>query len=129
VRVLLDTQCWLWMVGRPDRLSERARTLLRDPGHELLFSAASAWEIVIKHAIGKLELPGDPVDLIPDWIVRSGVIPLPVHHGHALHVARLPLHHADPFDRILIAQARLEDVPVLTADRAFGSYEVELIPA
>lgn len=77
---------------------------------------------------GRLELPGDPVDVIPDWMLRSGVVPLPVQHTHALYVARLPLHHSDPFDRILIAQARLEEVPVLTADRPFGSYEVEVIP-
>lgn len=67
--------------------------------------------------------------MIPGWIVRSGLIPLPVHHGDALRGARLPLHHADAFGRILIARARLEDVPILPADRAFGSYEVEIIPA
>jgi PIN domain nuclease of toxin-antitoxin system len=129
MRALLDTQCWLWLVGDPARLSSRARRLLQDPANELLFSAASAWEIAIKHAIGKLELPDDPAEVIPEWMVRSAVTPLPVLHSHALHVASLPLYHADPFDRLLIAQAQLEDVPVLTADAAFRDYEVEVIAA
>lgn len=129
MRILLDTHCWLWMVGRPDRLSNDARGIVEDAGNDLLLSAASAWEIVIKHSIGKLELAGDPVDAIPDWMARSGVIGLPLHHGHALAVSHLPPHHADPFDRLLIAQARLENVPVLTADSAFRDYDVEVVPA
>lgn len=129
MRLLLDTQSWLWMVGRPDRLSAEARTLLEDPSNELLLSAACSWEIAIKHAIGKLELPGEPADVIPDWMLRSAVTALPVQHSHALHVASLPLHHADPFDRLLIAQARLEGVPILAADGTFEEYDVEVIRA
>jgi len=129
MRILLDTHCWLWMVGQPERLSQRARDLVQDPANELLLSAVSAWEIVIKQGIGKLELPGDATVVVPDWMTRSGVVALPVHHSHALEVSHLPPHHADPFDRLLIAQARLEDVPVLTADPAFRAYEVDIIPA
>lgn len=129
MRVLLDTQCWLWMVGATDRLSEDALTILGDSTNELLLSAASAWEITIKHAIGKLDLSGDPAEVVPEWMARSAVTPLEIQHSHALHVASLPLHHADPFDRLLIAQARLEGVPVLTADPAFGDYDVEVLPA
>lgn len=129
MRILLDTHCWLWMVGSPERLSQAAREIVEDVDHDLLLSAASAWEIALKHSIGKLELSGDPVDLIPDWMVRSGVTALPVHHAHALAVSRLPPHHHDPFDRLLIAQAILENLPILAADTAFEHYEVEVIRA
>lgn len=129
MRILVDTHCWLWMVGEPDRLSDEARDLLRDTGNELLLSAATAWEIAIKYAIGRLELPGDPVDVVSEWMLRSGVTPLPVLHSHALHVANLPPHHPDPFDRLLVAQAQLEGTPILTADAAFKRYEVEVISA
>lgn len=127
MRILLDTQCWLWMVGEPERLSDDARALVEDPELELLLSAASAWEIAIKHTVGKLDLPGDPGDVVPDWMVRTAVTPLPVHHSHALHVAVLPPHHSDPFDRLLVAQAQLEDVPILTADSPLGDYDVKTV--
>lgn len=129
MRVLVDTHCWLWMVGEPRRLSEGAHALLRAPGNDLLLSAASAWEIAIKYAIGRLELPGEPVEVVPDWMARSGVTPLAVLHSHALRVASLPPHHGDPFDRLLVAQAQLEGVPILTADPSMGAYAVEVIPA
>lgn len=129
MRLLVDTHCWLWMVGAPDRLSERGRELLADSGNDLLLSAATAWEIAIKHSIGRLDLPGEPAEVVTDWIVRSGVTPLPVLHTHALRVASLPAHHADPFDRLLVAQAQLEGVPILTADASFDGYDIEVIPA
>ncbi len=129
MRLLLDTHCWLWMVGYPARFSSTARDLLTDPGHELLLSAASSWEIAIKYALGKLVLPGSPDVVVPNWMSRSGVTALPVHHGHALETANLPHHHADPFDRLLIAQARLEAVPLMTADAALHAYDVEIIEA
>lgn len=115
------------MVGPTERLSEDALSLLGDPTNELLLSAASAWEIAIKSSIGKLDVGGDPLDVVPEWMIRSGVTPLEVLHSHALQVASLPHHHADPFDRILISQAVLEQVPVLTADAAFAEYDVEII--
>jgi PIN domain nuclease of toxin-antitoxin system len=129
VRILLDTHCWLWMVGSPERFSSTTRDLLADSGHELLLSAASSWEIAIKCALGKLGLPGSPDIVVPDWMRRSGVTALPVHHGHALETANLPHHHSDPFDRLLIAQARLEAVPLLTADVTLRAYDVEVIEA
>jgi PIN domain nuclease of toxin-antitoxin system len=129
VRVLLDTQVWLWMLAAPDRLSRRGRALVVSPENELLLSAASAWEIAIKFGLGKLHLPEPPADCIPRLMARTGVTPLPVHHRHALHVATLPAHHADPFDRLLVAQAQLEALPVLTADRTFRLYDVDTLPA
>jgi PIN domain nuclease of toxin-antitoxin system len=127
--VLLDTQVWLWMVSDPSRLGREARSLVEDPGEALLLSAASSWEIAIKHGLGKLDLPGDPQVLVPEWMTRSGVRPLPVHHHHALGVAHLPPHHRDPFDRLLVVQATIEGVPILSSDRVFEAYDVELIPA
>ncbi len=123
---LLDTHVWLWMVVAPERLSAAARRLVTSEDNELLLSAASAWEIAIKHALGKLQLPGEPADLVPEWMERTGVTPLPVLHRHALHVASLPAHHRDPFDRMLVAQAQVEELTLLTADRQFERYSVKV---
>jgi len=126
VKLLLDTQVWLWMVVAPDRLSPAARRLVSSEENELVLSAISSWEIAIKHALGKLKLPGEPQDLVPEWMARTGVTPLPVLHRHALHVASLPSHHRDPFDRLLVAQAQLEELVILTADRQVERYEVKV---
>jgi PIN domain nuclease of toxin-antitoxin system len=129
VRVLLDTEVWLWMQADPDRLTEAARRIVEPAENELLLSAASSWEIAIKFGLGRLPLPEPPDRYVPDRIRRSGVTPLVVEHAHALAVASLPNHHRDPFDRLLVAQARLEGVPILTADPAFAPYQVEVIGA
>ena len=129
MRVLLDTQCWLWMLAAPERLSSSARSLVASASNELLLSAASAWEIAIKHALGKLRLPAPPAESLPPLMAKTGVTPLPVLHGHAFRVAELPPHHRDPFDRLLIAQAQVERVPILTADRVFARYDVEILTA
>ncbi len=129
MRLLLDTQVWLWMLASPERLSRKARPLVVSADNELLLSAASGWEIAIKYALGKLQLPQPPEVYIPPLIARTGITPLPVYHRHALRVASLPALHRDPFDRLLIAQAQLEGVPILTADRTFHLYEVEVLPA
>jgi len=129
VRILLDTQAWLWMQASPDRLSVEAHDLTTDPQSELLLSAASSWEIAIKYALGRLPLPLPPRRYVPDRLESSGVNPLPIAHAHALQVAELPAHHRDPFDRLLIAQALLEDLTILTSDRSFESYEVRLLRA
>ena len=126
MRILLDTQTWLWMQVGPDRLNDDALTLLEDPDQELLLSAASSWEIAIKVALGKLALPTAPAVYVPDRMRSSGVAGLPVTHPHALAVAALPRHHRDPFDRLLVAQAQLEDLTLLTADRVFESYDVSV---
>ncbi len=126
MKILLDTQCWLWMQASPKRFSRQALDLLQNPSNDLLLSAASCWEIAIKYVLGRLPLPLPPAEYVPTRMEISGVLALPVRHGHALHVATLPVHHRDPFDRLLIAQAQLEKLPLLTADRQFASYEVEL---
>jgi len=126
VKVLLDTQCWLWTLADPDRLSRRARRIVQRADRQLYLSAASAWEIAIKWSLGKLTLPADPAEYVASRIEGSGVIPLPIKHAHALHVARLPPHHRDPFDRLLIAQAEIEDMVLLTADRQMAPYHVRI---
>jgi PIN domain nuclease of toxin-antitoxin system len=129
MKFLLDTQVWLWMHLQPERLRPEVRDQFVDPASTLLLSAASSWEIAIKYALGKLPLPEPPYDYVSSRMRRDAVDGLPVTHAHALHVASLPPHHADQFDRILIAQSQLEDVPLVTADRHMDSYDVAVIPA
>lgn len=129
MRVLLDTHVWLWMIAAPERLSKKGRSIVIAAENELVLSAASAWEIAIKFALGKLRLPETPASYIPRLMARTAVTPLPVHARHALHVATLPKHHRDPFDRLLVAQAQLEDLPILTADATFRRYDVKTVRA
>ncbi|MGH7267576.1 MAG: type II toxin-antitoxin system VapC family toxin [Candidatus Rokuibacteriota bacterium] len=129
MRILLDTQCWLWMLIDPERLSSGGRAHVTAPENELLLSAGSAWEIAIKHALGRLRLPMEPAEYVPSRLAATGTMPLAIDHRHALRAGQLPPHHRDPFDRILIAQAQVEGIPILTSDPRFARYEVELLPA
>ena len=126
MKVLVDTQAWLWMLAAPDRLSRSARRIVGRADNELYVSAASAWEIAIKWGLGKLTLPADPAEYVPSRMAQSGVIPLPIKHAHAVQVARLPAHHRDPFDRLLIAQASLEGMVLLTGDHQLEPYDVRI---
>ena len=127
MKILIDTQCWLWMQTEPNRFREETRRMLLDPDNVLLLSAASSWEIAIKYAIGKLPLPEPPSTYVPTRMRLSGTIGLPIEHEHALHVATLPLHHRDPFDRLLVAQANVESMPLLTADPVLASYSITIL--
>lgn len=129
MRILLDTHCWLWMLIDPERFSAEGRAHLTTPGNDLLLSAGSAWEIAIKHALGRLRLPMEPAEYVPSRLAATGTVPLAIDHRHALRVGQLPPHHRDPFDRILIAQAQVEGIPILTSDPNFARYDVELLPA
>lgn len=129
MRVLLDTQCWLWMAAAPERFSVSSRALIENTDNELYLSAASAWEIAIKHSPGKLRLPEAPLRYLPARMDTLHTLALSVEHAHALQVSMLPVHHRDPFDRLLIAQAQIEGLPVLTADRVFDQYDVATIHA
>ncbi len=128
-RLLLDTHVWLWMLERPERLSVATRERLEDGATELWLSAVSVVEIAIKHRLGKLDLPAPVERYVPERMRRTAVDALPLEVPHALALAALPLHHRDPFDRMLIAQAVSEQVPLVTADDAFGAYDVEVLPA
>jgi PIN domain nuclease of toxin-antitoxin system len=129
VRILLDTQCWLWMAAFPERLSMKARAIVETTEHELFLSSASAWEIAIKHANGKLRLPESPERFVVTRMTRLRTTPLYIEHEHALRVTVLPPHHRDPFDRLLVAQAQIEQLPILTADPVLSRYDVETIAA
>jgi PIN domain nuclease of toxin-antitoxin system len=126
VRLLLDTHVWLWTLVSPQRIPADTRALLAAPENGLFLSAASSWEIAIKYRLGKLPLPEPPARFIPPRLVRDRIEPLSVEHHHAQAVADLPMHHGDPFDRLLIAQARIEGLVLVTADPKLATYDVEL---
>ncbi len=128
-RYLVDTHVWLWMQSDPDRLRDQTREIVEDIRFSILLSAASAWEIAIKYRLGKLPLPEAPVSYVPDRMRRSGTSPLPVEHAHTLRTAELPDHHKDPFDRVLIAQAQLLDLAIITADEQLSAYDVAIVAA
>ena len=129
MNLLLDTQVWLWMLGNPDRLGSTTTEMLTDERNGVLLSAASSWEIAIKHQLGKLPLPEPPDRYIPDRMRSSGVLGVPIEHAHALAVASLPRHHRDPFDRLLVAQAQVEDLPIVSNDGQLARYDIEFINA
>ncbi|MCF4969604.1 type II toxin-antitoxin system VapC family toxin [Nostoc sp. CMAA1605] len=122
MKLLLDTQCWLWWFAQPERLSEEAITHIADETNELWLSVASIWEIGIKVAIAKLPLPEPPDSYISSRIGQLGMKSLEITATHALKAASLPLHHRDPFDRMLIAQAQLEELTLVSADAIFRQY-------
>lgn len=127
MRVLLDTHTFLWWITDSPQLSPRAREVIGDGSTELFVSAASGWEIAIKARLGRLKLLDEPERLIPEQIALNAIQSLPVHMAHALHAYNLPNHHRDPFDRMLIAQAQLEQIPLMTADPQISRYPVEVI--
>ena len=126
MKYLLDTGIFLWSLAPFENLNDDAQKVLKS-GQEVFLSAASAWEIAIKAALGKLNLPKAPNILIPEAMRRFGVQGLAISHVHALAVAELPNHHKDPFDRLLIAQARSEGLMLMTADRDCRKYPVEIM--
>jgi PIN domain nuclease of toxin-antitoxin system len=117
------------MLSQPERFSKRALRIVEARTNELLLSAASAWEIAIKHALGKLSIPGKLESVVPDLMQKTAVVALPVTHAHALRAGALPSHHRDPFDRLIVAQAQLERIPVLSADPQLDAYDVKVLSA
>jgi PIN domain nuclease of toxin-antitoxin system len=126
VKFLVDTHCWLWLQASPERLSPAVVSLLENPVNDLILSAASSWEIAIKYALRKLPLPEPPSRYVPRRMAVSGTRGLPIEHAHTLRVAELPMHHRDPFDRLLVAQAQIEKLVLVTVDRQFERYDVEI---
>ena len=127
MRFLLDTHCWLWWFSQPERLSEDVIEQIADETNEVWFSVASVWEMGIKVAIGKLSLPEQIDNYVSTRMTQLGARSLEIKASHALRVAVLPLHHRDPFDRMLIAQAQIEDMTLVSADSMFNQYEVSLL--
>lgn len=125
MRLLLDTHALLWSLAEPDEMAEEARSAIEDGANEVLVSAASAWEVAIKRAMGKLHAPDDLAAQIE--AVEFGSLAMTIEH--ALEAGALPLHHRDPFDRMLVAQAALEGLTIVTRDPRFEPYEVPTLRA
>ena len=117
------------MQTAPERFARPTLEAIRDPDNDLFLSAASSWEIAIKYALDRLPLPVPPVDYVPSRMESSGVQGLAVEHRHALATGALPPHHRDPFDRLLVAQAQVERLTLLTADPQLEAYDVALLRA
>jgi len=127
LKVLLDTHTFLWWITDDPRLSSHAREIITNGDNELFVSAATGWEIAIKAQLGRIHLPDKPEFFVVEQLHLNGIQSLPIHMSHALHVYNLPKHHSDPFDRIIIAQAQLENLSILTADPKIAKYQVKII--
>jgi PIN domain nuclease of toxin-antitoxin system len=121
VKLLLDTQILLWAAGQPNRLSAAARKLLNDPHNQLLFSAASLWEIAIKNTLGREDFRVEP-RLLRRGLLDNGYAELTITSQHAVNIDGLPPLHKDPFDRLLLAQALSEGITLLTSDAQLARY-------
>ena len=127
MRALLDTHTFLWWITDQPRLSAHVRALIGDGANEFYISAATGWEIAIKAQLGKIELPREPVAYVAEQLTLNAFVELPVRLKPALQVYALPALHRDPFDRLLIAQSQLEDLPLLSADPQIARYPVQVI--
>jgi PIN domain nuclease of toxin-antitoxin system len=127
MRLLLDIHTFLWFVNDDPKLSATARLMIEDGDNEVLISVASIWEIAIKVSIGKLLLTESVESFVTAQIERNDLHLLPIHMSHAVKVATLPFHHRDPFDRLLVAQALVEGMALVSADRMFSKYRVKRI--
>ena len=121
MKLLLDTHLLLWAAGEPSRLSKEARNLIDDPENELFFSAASLWEVSIKRGLGRKDFKADP-RLLRRGLLDNGYGELPIHSDHVVVLDTLPAIHKDPFDRILVAQAIVEGIELLTTDSQLAQY-------
>lgn len=127
MKLLFDTHTFLWWNTEDPRLSPRVRDAIADGQNEIFLSAASVWEISIKTAKGKLILPEPPAQYISNRMDLYQFQPLPVLVRHAVQVYELPSHHADPFDRLLVAQSQIESMPLISVDDDIRKYEVEVV--
>ncbi len=127
MKPLIDTHAALWFLSGDPRLSTAARSAIEDPDNERLFSAACAWEIAIKVSLGKLDLHAPFDTLVPGQVEQNGISFLPIRPGHLRRIVRLPFHHRDPFDRLIIAQAIPEEATLISADAKLDDYGVHRI--
>jgi PIN domain nuclease of toxin-antitoxin system len=127
MKYLLDTHTFLWWCLGAEQLSPRARDMIADGRNEIFLSAASVWEIAIKAGKGRLTLPEEPGHFISSRMSLHRFLALPVQISHALRVYDQPPHHADPFDRLLIAQCQMESLPLITKDEEIKQYDLEVI--
>jgi len=126
--LLLDTHIFLWYITADPKLPAPFRVAIRDTANEVFLSAASVWEAVIKHGLGKLSLPGAPAEYLPQQRAAHGISALPVDEGAMSHLASLAPIHQDPFDRLLVAQAIQHGLTIATVDPDIAAYSVTLLP-
>lgn len=127
MRFLVDTHAWLWWDTAPEKLGKRARAAMADAESVLSFSAASGWEIATKYRSGKLELPNEPRKFVAELMQFAAARELTVTIEHAIKSAALPPHHRDPFDRLLVAQAQIEELVIITNDENILKYDVKTL--
>lgn len=127
MKLLLDTCSFIWFLADAPELSAKARAAILDPANEVYLSAVSGWEIGRKYARGALELPGRPEVIIPQVRTDSGILSLPVTEEDAISAEKLPLLHKDPFDRMIMSQALVQGMLIVTPDPAFSAYPVRLL--
>ena len=125
MRLLLDTNALLWAISDPGKLRRESIEAIEDPANIVAVSPAASWEIEIKRATGKLRTPDD----LAEELERAGFATLPITIEHGIAAGRLPLHHRDPFDRLMIAQAQLEGLTIVTNDEKIARYQVAVLPA
>jgi PIN domain nuclease of toxin-antitoxin system len=122
MRLLLDTCTFLWILSDPAKVPGPVLEAFRSPGNQVFLSAASAWEIALKHSLGKLPLPADPVRFVPAQREAHAIQPLDITEEAALHQSRLPGLHRDPFDRLLVSQSIVQELTILTPDALITQY-------
>jgi PIN domain nuclease of toxin-antitoxin system len=127
MKALLDTNAFLWSVSEPGRLTRQARQIIEDAGNQIVMSHVSAWEIVIKFNLGKLKLPERPSKFIPQQLAIASMTMLSIDLRHIFKSTDLPLLHKDPFDRLLVAQALVEGIPIISSDAMLQRYDVDVI--
>lgn len=127
MNLLLDTHTYLWFIAGDERLSIAAREVIENPDNLKIISTASLWEITIKYSLGKLQLKVGLQKVLTDYISTNGFNLLPIETSHLLELSRLAMHHRDPFDRLLIAQAKSDHLAVCSADRFFKDYGIDVI--
>lgn len=127
MRLLLDTCTFLWRVASPEKVSDEVRAAIANPGNEVFLSAVSVWEIAVKHSLGQLEFSKPPDRYVPEFREAHGFRPLPFDEESALLVVRLPNLHKDPFDRMLICQALVQSLTLLTPDEQIREYPVRTL--
>ncbi|GAC1451152.1 MAG: type II toxin-antitoxin system VapC family toxin [Chamaesiphon sp.] len=127
MKILLDTHTFLWFIEGSLNLSEPARNLIEAPGNQRLLSIASLWEMSIKISIGKLELGMSLTELVKEEVYGNAMELLEIKPGHLDELTKLPFHHKDPFDRLMICQSLVESIPIVTRDNIFASYPVPVL--
>lgn len=127
MKLLVDTHTFLWSISEPERLSQPALEAIQDLDNERFLSIASVWEYAIKTSLGRLKTEGGPDAALNTFMTKTRARLLPIDLTHALAVHKLPHHHGDPFDRLLVAQAQLEDLTLVSIDRELSNYDVAIL--